>query len=237
VKAYIPDPYYEDEWVRLYHADAREILGPDSRWLPFPAGPSVLLTDPPYGINGGSGGDARNFAKGAYLASAWEDTPEHLREVVVPVVSRCLAYVDRGAVTPGAKYLHLYPDSAAIGCFWTPAAATHGPWGFNTMQPILYYGRDPRSGIGALPSGRLVTEAAPKNGHPCPKPLGAWKWLLDKVSQPGETVVDPFAGSGTTLRAAKDLGRFAIGIEIEERYCKIAAEACAQDVLDLGAAA
>jgi site-specific DNA-methyltransferase (adenine-specific) len=105
--------------------------------------------------------------------------------------------------------------------------------GFTTMQPILYYGKDYRAGKGALPSGKAVTEASEKNGHPCPKPIGAWSWLLDKVSQEGETVVDPFMGSGTTLRAAKDLGRKAIGIEISEEYCEIAATRLSQEVLPL----
>jgi site-specific DNA-methyltransferase (adenine-specific) len=70
-----------------------------------------------------------------------------------------------------------------------------------------------------------------KNGHPCPKPLKAWRRLLNNISQPEQTVLDPFMGSGTTLRTAKDLGRKAIGIEIEERYCEIAAKRLAQDVL------
>lgn len=105
-----------------------------------------------------------------------------------------------------------------------------GPWGFTTFHPILYYGRDFRAGRGALPSGTKMTEAAEKNGHPCPKPIGAWTWLLDKVSQPGETVIDPFCGSGTTLRAALDTGRKAIGIEIEERYCEIAVRRLSQGV-------
>jgi len=59
------------------------------------------------------------------------------------------------------------------------------------------------------------------------------RWLVDLVSQPGECVLDPFAGSGTTLAAAKQLGRIAVGIEIEERYCEIAAKRLAQEVLPL----
>jgi DNA modification methylase len=70
--------------------------------------------------------------------------------------------------------------------------------------------------------------------HPTQKPVELMRWCLTFTEG---VVVDPFMGSGTTLRAAKDLGRKAIGIELEERYCEIAAQRCAQDVLDLGMAA
>ncbi len=67
----------------------------------------------------------------------------------------------------------------------------------------------------------FVSNPEKPNGHPAPKPLSLLREILSVF--PAEIVVDPFMGSGTTLRAAKDLGRKAIGIEIEERYCEIAA--------------
>lgn len=212
--------YYEEAGIEIYHGDSREWDGI--------AG--VMITDPPYGIDGGKGGDARDYAKGAY-AGEWEDTPAYISDVCVPVVEAVLSKVTAAAVTPGIRCLGLYPTPSDIGCFWTPASVTHGPWGFTCFQPILYYGRDWRAGKGALPSGRAVTKRSKRNGHPCPKPLDAWAWLVDKVAPEGSVIVDPFMGSGTTLRAAKDSGRKAIGIEVEERYCEIAANRLRQEVL------
>jgi site-specific DNA-methyltransferase (adenine-specific) len=71
------------------------------------------------------------------------------------------------------------------------------------------------------------------NGHPSQKPIRLLRRLIEDHSKPSDTIIDPFMGSGTTLRAAKDLGRKAIGIEIEERYCEIAAKRLAQGVLPL----
>jgi hypothetical protein len=70
-------------------------------------------------------------------------------------------------------------------------------------------------------------------GHPCPFPLTIAARCIGASCPPGGVALDPFMGSGTTLRAAKDLGRKAIGIEIEERYCEIAAKRLSQRVLDL----
>jgi site-specific DNA-methyltransferase (adenine-specific) len=74
-------------------------------------------------------------------------------------------------------------------------------------------------------------------GHPTQKPLGIMRHIITTMSRRDDLVLDPFMGSGSTLRAAKDLGRNAIGIEIEERYCELAAKRCAQEVLDFGEAA
>jgi DNA modification methylase len=72
-------------------------------------------------------------------------------------------------------------------------------------------------------------------GHPAQMPEAVQRWLLDTFTIEGDTILDPFMGSGTTLRAAKDLNRKAIGIEIEEKYCEIAANRLQQEVLRLGA--
>ena len=198
----------------LYLGDCRDIL---------PTLPKVdaVITDPPYGIEGGKGGDARDFGKCAY-SGMFEDSPEYIEKSCVPVVSACLDVAGAVAITPGNRCLHLYPPPRDIGCFWTPAACTHGPWGMTTFQPILYYGRDWRAGKGALPSGKQITEMSEKNGHPCPKPIRAWTWLVDKVCPPGGLVFDPFMGSGTTGVACMNLGRQFIGCEIEPKYFDIA---------------
>jgi site-specific DNA-methyltransferase (adenine-specific) len=215
--------YYQDYWATIYHGDCRDVLPID--------GMDLVLTDPPFGIEGGVGGDAKDYGKGDY-SGAFPDTPSYIAEVVVPVIEDCIAFYPAVIVTSGIRNLWKYPQAKDMGCMWNPAAATHGPWGMGVFSPILYYGKDWRAGKGALPTGKQCTERSEKNGHPCVKPMNLWKWLLDKGCPEGSTVLDPFMGSGTTLRAAKDLNRKSIGIEIEEKYCEIAANRLAQEVLD-----
>lgn len=69
--------------------------------------------------------------------------------------------------------------------------------------------------------------------HPCFRPLKTMEWLVSNFTEEGDTILDPFAGSGTTLLAALRTGRKAIGVEIEEKYCKIAAERCRQLTLEM----
>lgn len=218
-------PYYEQDGITIYLGDCRDIL-------PTLEPGYVFLTDPVYGVDGGRGG-SKIRGKATYQSSGWHDDEEYVHTVCVPVVEMLIADGLRGAITPGIRCMGQYPTPADIGCFWTPASTGCGSWGLTVFQPILYYGKDPRGGTGAWPTGKQVTERAEQNGHPCPKPINPWKWLLNKVSMGGDTIIDPFMGSGTTLRAAKDLGRRAIGIEIEERYCEIAAKRLQQAVLPL----
>lgn len=191
----------------------------------------ALITDPPYGIAGTAGGpESRKHVKGVY-AGEFTDTQDYIKEVCAPAVGMVLRIVRNGALTCGRTNLWHYPPAVDVGCFYQPAAAGVSFWGRPTWQPILFYGTAPNSGEQLRQLHYILNESAEENDHPCPKPIHAWKWLVNKASRPGDTVIDPFMGSGTTLRAAKDLGRQAIGIDIEERYCEIAAKRLSQEVL------
>ena len=154
---------------------------------------------------------------------------------VVEIVTSVLKTFDgtRFVMTPGQRLMFRYPEPSAIGAFFYPAGTGSCSWGFVGWQPIFYYGKDPflQDGKGRRMNSYSSTESSPEVGHPCPKPIAQWKWLTDRCSRPGELILDPFMGSGTTLRAAWDLGRRAIGIEIEERYCEIAAKRLSQRVM------
>ena len=224
-----PRPYYEQDGITIIHGDCREVL---SGLEPVDL---VLVTDPPYGMNLGKHGGAkdirsRELRRGAY--SVYDDTPENYLAVVVPAVVTALAACVRGAVFGPAPSVWALPPPDALGGVFIPAANGRSPWGFQSLAPILFYGVAPDLNLGAKATMRRAAGRSDVEcGHPCPKPQEWMTWLVGLASKDGETILDPFMGSGTTLRAAKDLGRRAIGIEIEERYCEIAANRLRQDVL------
>lgn len=209
--------YYEDNSVTIYHADCRDII------------PHIdvqnVMTDPPYGIDGGRGGGSRARGKGDY-ASSFEDTRETIRDIVIPAIFS--VECDGMIVTPGFRNLDLYPQADSFGCFYQPASCGFQRWGNCDSQPILYYGKSYLQGKKPMPCSFVLTESPEKNGHPCVKPIKMWSRLMEKLPKEG-VILDPFMGSGTTLRAAKDSGRKAIGIELEEEYCEIAATRMAQE--------
>ena len=221
----MPTPYYQDDHVTIYHGDCREIIGM------VVADVDCVVTDPPYGV--GFDGKATKCGKQRGGYSSYDDTPEAVRDVVVPVVSALAALQLPMAVTPGTRCMFDYPVPVDVGAVYFPAGSGFSSWGFRCSQPIFYYGKDPNHALGWTANSVQCTDAADKNGHPCPKPIRLMEWLVRKASQPGWTVLDPFVGCGTTLRAAKNMGRKAIGIELDERYCEIAAERMGQEVLPL----
>ena len=219
-------PYYDHAGITIYHGDCREIL-PTLEW-------EVLVTDPPYGIGLGDTAGSGN-GHGLKLASyhSYDDTYESFVGVIVPVLSAAISRSVRAAVFTG-PHIHEQMKPDAIGGIYCPAANGRHRWGFKSFLPVLFYGTAPNLHLGSSATAIRSTATAEKNGHPVPKPLEWMAWLVGLASKDGEAVLDPFMGSGTTLRAAKDLGRRAIGIEIEERYCEIAAKRLSQEVLALG---
>ncbi len=200
----------------MWLGDCRDVL-------PLLPKVGAVITDPPYGVNYAGSATRHSSPDGVGYAS-FEDTQENVRDNIVPRFVQALAIADRGAVTPGIRCSRFYPQPVAEGVIWYPSGANTGPWGFVTHQPIFYYGKCPflAKGQGSRPTGFQSTEPAEKNGHPCPKPIGQMVWIINRASRDGETVLDPFMGSGTTGVACMQTARHFIGIEIEPKYFDIA---------------
>ena len=196
-------PYYEDESVTIYNADCREVL-------PTLDKVDLVLTDPPYGIGLEYGEDVDDS----------QDTHFEWFATVLPLL------IESGAAT---VFTHRQEAVRHIEG-WNKLAIWNKPMSFGFArggwlphwEPIFIYGNLPTKGV---PDVFNINPAKP-NGHPAPKPVELMSKIM--VGFNAQTILDPFMGSGTTLRAAKDLNRKAIGIEIEERYCEIAAKRMSQ---------
>lgn len=221
-------PYYEEKGITIYCGDCRDIL-------PQIDSVDLVLTDPPYGINGGRGGTSKKRGKGNYegVFTADDDTPNFIKTVVVPTIKKLIKKSKAVIVTTGNSNICLYPQPNSFGVIYEPATSGMQRWGWCDGHPIFYYGISPVQGKEVEPCSFKNTKKDDCNfNHPCVKPLSLWKKLLLKGSKEFDTVLDPFVGAGTTLRAAKDLNRKAIGIEINEKYCEIAVKRLQQEVFD-----
>lgn len=204
------DPYYQDNWATIYHGDCLDIL-------PQLDPVDLVLTDPPYGV-------------GFKYHDNYDDSRRDYAEWA-QICFRMYRQLSRiTMLTTGMRNLWLYPQPDWVLCWAKPGSTRNsGLGGFNEWEPVLIYGK-PRiyNDFKYLPD--CVNHLKGKSDHPCPKPLGLYKWLI-KQAGPINTILDPFMGSGTALRAAKDLAVKSIGIEIEESYCEIAVERLRQDSL------
>lgn len=212
----LPKPYYSQDGITIYHGDCREIL-------PHLPKVDLVLTDPPYNVNFG-GKSAKHTIRNnqGYISGDSDIGPT--------VIKQALQYQDTLIVFPGIRLMFDYPKPTDVGCVYCPSGAGVGPWGFVNYHPFLCYGK--RSTIGSHPLSFQSFDTADKCGHPCPKPTKRMKWCINLIPN-SNLILDPFMGSGTTLVAAKQLHRKAIGIEIEEKYCKIAVKRLGQGVLPL----
>ena len=219
--------YYQDDHVTLYHGDC---LTEHREWLDA----DVLVTDPPYGIAYKSGGMSNAISASREVIN--NDETLAARDGVLS------AWGDRPAVAFGS-WRQPRPAGTAHRLIWHKGKALPGmrtsAW-FSADEEIYIIGKGflgkPTQNVFRSESRQdgahgLVAEV----GHPTPKPIPLMSWLIEKC--PPGVIADPFAGSGATLLAARNLGRKAIGVELEERYCEIIAKRLDQGVLDIGALA
>jgi DNA modification methylase len=221
-------PYYEQDGITIYHGDCREIL-------PTLGPVDLVLTDPPYGIAHATNRKVRGMGGASWIGTEIaNDHDTSARDEALALLSDTPAFVFGTWKQPkpaGTRSVLVWDKGPASG-MGDLAFPWKGSW-----EEIYVIG----SGFagsrdeGVIKGFTEVTWESAGRAHPNQKPVKLLRYLLSKHS--GQSVLDPFMGSGTTLRAAKDLGRRAIGIEIEERYCEIAVKRLQQSVLALDMAA
>ena len=205
------EPYYDDGTCTIYHGDSRSLIDQ----LHF----DVIVTDPPYGINF----DGYNHGK-----VAGDESTE---------LARWIAHQPQPRILFGVNH---YPDALTTPgrwLIWDKRVTEKADKMFGSPFEIAWVSGDDAPGkMYRIQHGGVVNadKAGQRRQHPTQKPVTLLSRIVQDWTEPDATILDPFMGSGTTLRAAKDLGRNAIGIELEERYCEIAARRLGQGVLDFG---
>jgi hypothetical protein len=219
------EPYYADELVQLYHGDCREVTG----WLAA----DVLIMDPPYGTQfsaenpGGGYGRRQNAGPGPEGFVIANDGTVETRDEALSM------WQTRGpALVFGSPRMPDPPGEWADRLVWDKKrpGMNGGPWRYRHESIYVTAGF-----LRADNAAVSIIEAWPdQTDHIHAKPLALMLRLV--AAAPPGVIADPFAGSGSTLVAAKQLGRTVVGVELEERYCELIAKRLAQDSLGFGSA-
>lgn len=249
--------YYQDATVRIFHGDAVEVMSDLGE-----SSVDLILTDPPYNVSERNGRDAitvgRLKRKDGTARKVWRDfgawdrgwDPEpfivessrllkdggslisFISEFTLPpfllsgLNHRGLIYWRKSNPTPAFRQLYVRAVEMLVWQVKTTQARKQSwRWNAGGYRPNVY--------DGPVLAGYNVVNGDEPRVHPTQKPLWLMGALLAVHSSENDVVLDPYCGSGTTLRAAKAMGRFAIGVEQDERYCEIAAKRCSQEVLGL----
>jgi len=214
-------PYYSDDHVVIYHGDCRQILADLPR-------ADLVLTDPPYGISYDAAQSKHLWKSNYGFTAEWD------KEAFdpAPVLALDLPTIMWG----GNNYASRLPDKGGWVCWIkiNTALAMNASTCRHADMELAWANCIGRGRVfhhvwtGCSRTGEGQTPSL----HPTQKPIALMKWCIGLVKGV-RSVIDPYMGSGSTLRAAKDLGLKAIGIELEEKYCEIAARRMAQQVLPL----
>jgi DNA modification methylase len=202
-------PYYEEAGITIYHGDCREILPQLGQF-------DLLLTDPPYGIGADTHAGPASSGWTQFASTGWDKEP-----VTKETIELCISAADK-AVIWGGNYFHLPPSMGWL--VWNK-----GQRAFSLADGELAWTSE-RQALRIFDYSRGEALQDGKQ-HPTQKPLALMKWCIGRMGAVC-SLVDAFMGSGTSLVAAKDLGLIATGIELEERYCEIAANRLRQSVLN-----
>lgn len=243
-------PYYQDDHVTLYHGDCLDIL-------PTLTGCGGLFTDPPYSSGGQFRSDRNQSVTQKYVQTGaqhagvrdFEGDNRDQRSFLAWMMMWTNAA--RRSCQPGSPFavftdwrqLPTMTDAVQAGgwvwrgvAVWDKGHTRPTPGRFVPQAEYVIFGSDgPMDQREIYPPGVFST-SAPKGDdriHPTQKPVEAMRWVLSIADPERGPILDPFAGSGTTLRAAKDLGLKAVGIEVDERWCEQIATRLGQEVLPL----
>lgn len=203
-------PYYQENGITIYNGDCRAVVASLTA--------DLVLTDPPYGVDIMVNAAGRPVKYSPVNGNEAEFDPSFLLDFPNLILWGANHYSNRlphnGRWLVWDKRCQIVPQRNQADCEF----AWDSTFGAARIFYHLWDGflRDSERGV--------------NRSHPTQKPLALMRWCLSLYPK-AMTVLDPFMGSGTTLRAAKDLGRQAIGIEIEEKYCEIAANRLRQEVL------
>ncbi len=243
-------PYFSDDVVTIYHGDVLDVL-------PSIDGIGAVVTDPPYSSGGAFRGDRTASTLTKYVNS---DTAAYRPEFAGDTRDQrafaawCTLWMNgcRQASVSGAvlasfidwRQLPTLTDAVqgggwiwrGLATWWKPGIRMQRSRFSSSAEYIVYATNGEVIDHDGAPQNVFKCAPAPEKQHIAEKPLQVMHWILGAVP-PRTTVLDPFMGSGTTLRAAKDLGFKSIGIDVDERYCEMAAARLSQSVLDFGGVA
>lgn len=218
-------PYYDHAGITIYHGDCREVL-------PMLGVVDHVITDPPYGD---TTHDHHLSSVTTHQKLAFDSIDEaecvRLAQAWVRIAARWCIFTCEWHFM---EALHRADLLVRFGIWRKPDGApqfTGDRPGMGWEAVAICHRPGPKRWNGGGHHAFWSIPVARGTGHPTEKPAQLMRQFVELFTDPGDLILDPFMGSGTTLRAAKDLGRRAIGIEIEERYCEIAAKRLAQEVL------
>ena len=233
-----PKPYYEADGITIYHGDCRDVLAELGDVA------DVVITDPPYSSGGfqESGKASGSIGTRTTETIALDNLSTRGYQRLLRSVLRLCNQADEVLMfTDWRMWVHTADAIEEAGwrvrnmLVWDKTTMGMGlPWR-NQHELIAYGKRTPASMRDGKHGNVLRAKRSGNNNHPTEKPVDICQTLI--LNSGAGVILDPFMGSASTLIAAKNLGRRAIGIESVEAYCEIAAKRLAQGVLDLGGAA